>query len=105
MNVYHYHPQPEGIDKGWKHAIQLYCYLYHNPDERAQIQSAINSRGDRAGKVVHIYHDCSKYDLRLRVGDTDYSFQLTLQYLLNEFGVQVPDPIDCMSQSSAQNPK
>ena len=98
-----YTPFPYGIDSTWQHEIQLLCYLYYNPGERVCLRRQINAAGHYEGQLFHITHSSLTYPLGLRVGQTDFSFQLHIKFHLEDLKVIVPDPIylpECMSIST-----
>lgn len=104
--VYQYIPHPLGIGDFWKHDIQLLCYLYYNPDERARLQRRINVLGMAHNTFFIIIHPCLSAPIGLRVGESDFSFQFTLKYALEDWDVKVPAPVylpHCMSTTLGSN--
>ena len=108
MLIHQYILNPSGIDDTWKHEIQLFCYLYYNPDERARLKHQISTSGEPEGWIIHIMHPCLTTLIGLRVGQSDYSFQFHLKYHLEDQEVKVPAPIylpGCASDLMLKGPK
>lgn len=91
-----YKPQPVGIDKYWTTPLEIYCYLYHNPHERARLQSEANELATFLQKhptrhydayLFHITHLCGTQQLLVRAGESDKTFLQHLRYLLRQEGI------------------
>ena len=96
IQLYEYRVYPQGMDRYWTTAMELFLYLYYHPQERRRLQRIINKRGNFLNQIFTIWHHCVRYRLRLRVGQSDKAFMLHLYYLLRSDGVEVPRiyPID-----------
>ena len=73
----------------WTTPLELYCYLYFAPWERARIQAFVNQKGSYDGEYFHIYHQCDPFHLRVRKGQTDDEFQRHLANLFCSIDVEM----------------
>ena len=107
-----YEAHPPGIDQHWTTALEVYCYLYHNPEERRRLQAQVDQDEVylqlKAKKEVRtkprlrcrkqfpelfgVRHHCMLLNLRVRARQTDEIFLTHLQFLLAQQGVIMTDP-------------
>jgi hypothetical protein len=89
MLILNYYPEPRGIDQYWTTSLELYCYLYHNQQERVRLQMLANLLGDYEGQFFHLYHPCDQFHLRIRKGQSDAEFKRHLRVLLYSIGIDL----------------
>ena len=94
----HYYPRPAGIDQYWTTPLEIYCYLYHSPNERARLQNEANKLATFLQRhptrhydasLFHITHPCGTRQLLIRAGEPDETFLKHLQYLLRQEGIHL----------------
>ena len=107
-----YHALPSGIDEHWTTPLEVYCYLYHNPKERARLQLEANEKEVQIRRhqknikstpeLFRIWHHSINLDLRIRARTSDEVFLVHLKDLLAQIGVVMsdPGPSDSMSAYS-----
>ena len=95
-----YTAHPLGIDQHWKTSLEVYCYLYHHPDERARLQSMADKEEVRSRhnslketpQLFHVWHKGAKLELRIRARTADKVLMTHLHYLLAQEGIDEPNP-------------
>ena len=97
-----YNPLPPGIDTHWTTPLEVYCYLYHHPQERARLQTEADEEDIRVRcnlrtirnipELFQIWHHRANLNLRIRARTPDQVFLIHLKDLLAQMGVRVSDP-------------
>ena len=110
IRLLRYTAQPAGIDAYWTTPLEVYCYLYHHPEERAHLQTKANEeetrlrphlkRKKKVAELFHVWHRRVRVELRVRAQQPDELFLNHLQYLLAQEGVHVPNPDQANRASS-----
>ena len=97
-----YNPLPPGIDTHWTTSLEVYCYLYHHPQERAHLQVEADEEEVRirhkfktfgdTPEEFQIWHHSTNLDLQIRARTSDEVFRVHLKDLLAQIGVVMSDP-------------